>query len=71
LRLDAELLKKTGVFVLVSSELLAFIGGGYWVGRELDRTLGTTPVLAVTLATLGLSYCVWRIHRLSKHWMKK
>lgn len=71
MRLDAELLKKTGVFALVSGELLACIGGGYFLGNELDKRMDTTPTFAAGLAILGLVYSVWRIQKLSKLWMKK
>jgi F0F1-type ATP synthase assembly protein I len=71
LHLDAELLKKTGVFALVSSELIACIGGGYWLGSFLDNRWESAPIFTVILATLGLTYAVWRIHKLSKQWLKK
>lgn len=71
LRLDADLLKKMGIYAFVFSELVAFIGGGYLLGSWLDKRLGFTPALTVVLATLGLSYSVWRIHRLSTQWLKK
>ena len=69
--LDPELLKKTGVFALVSGELLAYIGGGFLLGRELDKRLHAEPWFAGGLATLGLVLSVWRILQLSKSWMKK
>ena len=69
--LDAELLKKTGIFGMVSGELVAFIGGGFWVGNKLDLWLQTSPVFKLILTTLGLSYCVWRIHKTAKKWMSK
>lgn len=71
LLLDPELLKKTGVFALVSGELLTFIGGGFLLGRELDKRFETAPWIAGGLATLGLIYSVWRIQWLGKRWMKK
>ena len=70
MRLDADLLKKTGVFALVSGELLTFIGGGYWVGSKIDERWNTAPAFTVGLSMLGLIYSVWRIFRLSKNWMK-
>lgn len=69
--LDPELMKKTGIFALVSGELVAFIGGGYWLGKELDKRWNTSPTLAALLACMGLSYAVWRMNGLSKKWMKK
>ena len=71
LLLDGELLKKTGVFAIVSAELLTTIGGGYFVGNWLDGRWHTAPVLGVSLPLLGLAYSVWRILHLSKVWMKK
>ena len=71
LLLDTELLKKTGVFALVSGELLLFIGGGYWLGTKLDRYWGTAPYVAAVLAMLGLVYSVWRILYLARQWMKR
>lgn len=70
IRLDAELLKKTGIFALVSGELLAFVGGGYWLGDFLDERWRTAPWCAAGFATLGLVYAVWRIFRLVKEWMR-
>lgn len=69
--LDAELMKKAGIFGLVSGELIAFIGGGYWVGNKLDLRLHTSPLITIILSILGLIYCVWRILRLSKKWMRE
>jgi F0F1-type ATP synthase assembly protein I len=71
LLLDAELLKKTGVFAFVSTELLVTIGGGYLGGKWIDQRLNSAPYVAVSLAMLGLCYSVWRILRLSKTWLKK
>ena len=70
MRLDPDLLKKTGVFGLVSSELVTFIGGGYLLGAWLDKKWNTTPYLGALLALLGISYSVWRIYRLAQVWMK-
>lgn len=69
--LDQELLKKTGVFALVSGELIACIGGGYLLGQWLDRRFHSAPWFAAGLAMMGLVYSVWRIQGLSKQWMKK
>ncbi len=71
MRLDAELLKKTGIFGLVSGELIACIGGGYWVGSWLDARWNTAPIFTAGLALLGLSYSVWRISWVSKRWLAK
>jgi F0F1-type ATP synthase assembly protein I len=71
LLLDRELLKKTGVFALVSGELLTFIGGGFLLGQWLDRRFNSAPWFAAGIATAGLVYSVWRIQWLSKQWMKK
>jgi hypothetical protein len=70
IRLDAELLKKTGVFALVSGELTISIGGGYWLGNLLDERLHTKPAFSAGLAILGLVYAVWRIFGLAKSWSK-
>ncbi len=70
MRLDAELLKKTGVFALVSSELITMIGGGFLLGDFLDGKWGTKPYFGFGLACGGLVYSVWRIQRLSKTWLK-
>ncbi len=61
IRLDPELLKKTGVFAMVSGELTVTIGGGYWLGSFFDKRLNSAPVFSAGLATLGLVYSVWRI----------
>jgi F0F1-type ATP synthase assembly protein I len=71
LRLDAELLKKTGIFALVSSELIATIGGGYLLGSFLDERLNSAPILVGLLTTAGLSYSVWKILKVSKQWLAK
>ena len=71
MRLDAELLKKTGIFALVSSELLATIGGGYFLGTFLDERWQTAPIFVGLFTTAGLSYSVWRILKLSKQWLAK
>jgi hypothetical protein len=71
LLLDPDLLKKTGVFALVSAELITFIGGGYWLGSFVDGKWNSAPVFTVSLATIGLIYSVWRIFWLSKKWMQK
>lgn len=70
MRLDVELLKKTGVFALVSGELITMIGGGYLLGDFLDSRWSTGPIFGFGLASAGLIYSVWRIHRLSKGWLK-
>jgi F0F1-type ATP synthase assembly protein I len=69
-RLDAKLLKKTGVFAFVSAELLACIGAGVFIGTWLDAKLGTKPYLTGALSIVGLAYCVWRIKRLANTWLK-
>ena len=63
-------MKKTGIFGLVSGELIAFIGGGYWVGSSLDKRWHTIPVLTLVFVFIGLAYSGWRISRLAKEWMK-
>jgi F0F1-type ATP synthase assembly protein I len=68
--LDRELLKRTGIMGLVSGELVAFIGGGYWLGGVLDRHWQATPAFTVSLTLLGLAYAAWRIFRLAKEWMR-
>jgi F0F1-type ATP synthase assembly protein I len=68
---DPDLLKKAGIFSLVSGELLACIGGGYWLGKELDKRWNTGPWLMSTLAMLGLVYSVWRIYGLAQQWIRK
>jgi F0F1-type ATP synthase assembly protein I len=71
LRLDAELLKKTGIFALVSSELIATIGGGYFLGSFLDERWNSAPICVGILTLAGLSYSVWRILKVSKLWLAK
>ena len=71
MRLDAELLKKTGIFALVSSELTVTIGGGYLLGSFLDERLDSAPIFVGILTTVGLSYSVWRILKISKQWLAK
>jgi hypothetical protein len=68
--LDRDLLKKTGVFALVSGELIACIGGGYFLGSWLDSKRNTAPLMTAGISVLGLVYSVWRIFWLSKQWMK-
>jgi len=68
--LDQELLKKTGIMGLASGELIAAVGGGYWLGTWLDRKWNTAPVFMASLALLGLIYAGWRISKLAKEWMK-
>jgi F0F1-type ATP synthase assembly protein I len=70
-RLDAKLLKKTGVFTLVSAELLGCIGAGVWLGSVLDKKLGTKPVFVAVLSMVGLGYSVWRIKRFAKREMNE
>lgn len=70
MRLDAELLKKTGVFALVSGEITALVGGGYFLGKYLDNRFGFEPTLAVILAMLGLGIGSWRIWLYSRSWFK-
>lgn len=71
IRLDAELLKKTGIFALVSGELTASVGGGYWLGSVLDKRWNSAPACAAGLAILGLVYSVWRIFGLLKQQANK
>ena len=68
--LDPELLKRTGTFALVSSELTAAVGGGYWIGAGLDKKWNSSPKFAFGLALVGFIYCIWRFYKLSKQWMK-
>lgn len=68
--LDRVLLKKTGVFALVSGELITCIGGGYFLGAWIDSKWNTAPFMAASISVLGLIYSVWRILQLSKQWMK-
>jgi F0F1-type ATP synthase assembly protein I len=63
-------MKKTGIFGLISGELIAFIGGGYWVGSSLDKHWQTSPALTLVFVFVGLAYGGWRISRLAKEWMK-
>ncbi len=72
LLLDRELLKKTGVFALVSSEVVAAVGGGYFLGRYVDSWLALGgPVFAAGLAIIGFVYIVWRLNRLSQKLFNK
>ena len=68
--LDRVLLKKTGIFALVSGELITCIGGGYFLGSWLDSRWNLAPLFTASFSVLGLVYSVWRIYWLSKQWMK-
>lgn len=68
MRLDAELLKKTGVFALVSGEVTALVGGGYLLGKYLDERWSFPPLLSISLALIGLGIGCWRIWQKSKSW---
>lgn len=60
--LDKELLKRTGIFALVSSEVLATVAGGFLAGDWLDEKWGTSPFLSAALPLLGFGYSIWRIN---------
>jgi hypothetical protein len=68
MRLDAELLKKTGVFALVSGEVTALVGGGYFLGQYIDTHWSKRPVFGVSLALVGLGLSCWRIWQHSRSW---
>lgn len=61
--IDSELLKKTGVFALVSGELAVTVGASFFFGHWVDQKLGTEVIFATLLPLAGLSFCVWRIIR--------
>lgn len=62
LLLDKELLKRTGIFALVSSEVVATVVGGFLVGNWLDEKWGISPLLRFALPFTGFGYSVWRIN---------
>jgi len=68
--LDMGLLKKAGIFGLISAEIIGFVGGGFFLGKMLDNKLHSEPVFSVLFACLGLGYCVWRILQISKKWFR-
>jgi F0F1-type ATP synthase assembly protein I len=59
--LDPELLKKTGVFALASSQLVAYVVSGYFLGNWLDKSLGTAPLFVASLSLAGFGYSCWRL----------
>ena len=61
MQLDAELLKKTGAFGLVTGELAAYVGGGFLIGRYLDQKFHTVPWISVIITILGLILAIRRI----------
>lgn len=70
-RLDAELLKRFGVFSALAIELAAAVIGGYWLGQWVDGKLGYGEIAAIALPLLGLGYGVWRVLRTAKTWLDK
>ncbi len=68
MRLDAELIKKTGVFAWVSGEVTALVGGGYFLGKYLDEKWNFPSLFSVSLALVGLGISCWRIWQKSKSW---
>lgn len=68
--LDPELMKKFGVFGLVSGEVLGAVLGGYFFGQFIDRKAHTTPAFTAIFACVGLIYSVWRILQISKKWFR-
>ena len=69
-RLDAKLLKKLGIFSIVSGELLACVGGGYLLGNWLDKKLNASPYFTAGFLVVGLVYSTWRIFQAGKESMK-
>lgn len=67
MRLDPTWLKKSAVFGLVSTELVAYIGGAFLIGKWLDSWLQFSPFLTILFSCLGLVLAVWKILK----WLKK
>lgn len=63
MQLDPELLRKTGAFGLVSTELVAYVGGGFLLGQFVDEAIGTQPVASIVVTLLGLILAMRRIAR--------
>lgn len=66
MRLDPEWMKKSAVFGLVSTELVAYIGGAFLIGKWLDSRLNLAPLLTILFSCLGLVLAVWKI----LNWLK-
>lgn len=62
--LDPKLMKKTGIFSLVTAEVSVLVGGGSWLGSWLDSREHTSPAFVASFATLGLVISFWRIKKL-------
>jgi len=71
LLLDKELLKRTGIFALVSSEVLATVAGGFLAGDWLDEKWSTKPFLTAFLPLMGFGYSIWRINMFLRMQTKK
>ena len=61
MQLDPELLRKTGAFGLVSTELAVYVGGGFLLGRFLDDAVGSRPIACIVFTLLGLFLAIRRI----------
>ena len=61
MRLDPELLKKSGAFGVVSSELIGYVAVGFGLGWFLDRLADTKPVFTAILTIVGLVGAIRRI----------
>lgn len=61
MRLDPEMMRKTGAFSLVSAELAACTGGGFYLGQVLDGYFGFHHILDIGLLLLGFVIAMRRI----------
>ena len=64
LKLDAKQIKQVALLGLVTTELLAYIGGGIFLGYELDSYLQSEPIALSIFAVLGLVIATIRIRKL-------
>lgn len=67
LQLDPKLLKKTGVFSLVLTELGVYVGAGLFAGRWLDQKVELSPLFTSILVLAGLVLAIFRI----RYWLRK
>jgi F0F1-type ATP synthase assembly protein I len=56
--------KSMRLYARLSAAVMAKVivaGLGYWVGDKIDMRLGTKPLFAVCLLTIGLGLGIWWI----------
>jgi F0F1-type ATP synthase assembly protein I len=61
MRLNPELLKKSGVFGVVSAELVGYVAAGFGLGWFIDGLAGTKPIFSAILTIVGLAAAIRRI----------